>query len=62
LNDNGRIGDVRGESAMPRVPDGLLHAANRREGPFPDSSTATHKEAPLHRAAGNMAMGCSCEI
>jgi hypothetical protein len=27
------IGDVRGESALPPIPDELLHAANGREGP-----------------------------
>jgi hypothetical protein len=36
LNDSGRIGDVRGESAMPQIPDESLHAANRREGPATD--------------------------
>jgi len=43
-NDSGRIGDVPGESALPPIPDELLHDANRREGP-------QHKVAALQPAA-----------
>jgi hypothetical protein len=36
LNDSGRIGDVRGESALPSIPDELLHCRNTTcSGPVP---------------------------